>query len=105
MILVHKDVEQEYLDKGYIPVETTKLGNHWLCHPDDYCLRKMRGGKYCTMEKAHRGRCSSVTFYCDACGKQRRGQAHRQEFDINGDLLVQFCWMCVDGPYYRAPWE
>jgi hypothetical protein len=53
------------------------------------CGRALRGGRYCTMDHSHRGRCSSVTFCCDGCGKQRRGQPAAQ--DEGG----WYCFMCV----------
>lgn len=62
------------------------------------CWRKLRGGDYCRMDKGHKGRCSSVTFCCDACGKTRRGQPYGWGPDEGGPDAdphgLAFCFMC-----------
>lgn len=63
------------------------------------CERKLRGGDLCHMDKGHRGRCSSVTFECETCGKIRRGRPHATEVVRLGDGTVddvfEFCFMCA----------
>jgi hypothetical protein len=106
----------KYLEDGYIEVQRDsyfsekdqkKFHRLWLANPEDTCLRKMRGWKagnevqhgFCTMDKGHRGKCSTVTFYCDGCGKTRRGRPHR----VYDEEEVQFCFMCMEvdnGRYY-----
>lgn len=50
------------------------------------------------MEAEHRGRCASVTFDCDGCGKTRRGSPSSHSRIVLGDGTVddefQFCFMC-----------
>lgn len=50
------------------------------------------------MESEHRGRCASVTFDCDGCGKTRRGSPSSQSKVVLGDGTVDdvfdFCFMC-----------
>ena len=61
------------------------------------CGKPMRYGP-CEMKQGHRGRHTTVAFYCDGCGKTRRGQPHR-EYREEG---VAFCFMCyLDQPQYR----
>jgi len=56
----------------------------------------MRDGA-CSLDTGHRGRCSTVTHYCDLCGKRRRGASpHAQEVNpFDGCIEVQACWFCV----------
>lgn len=70
------------------------------------CERKMRDDKFmqgetCKMEKDHRGRCSCVTFYCEGCGKIRRGRPAGQSVVRLGDGSIDdsfdFCFLCVRG--------
>ena len=67
--------------------------------PERTHLRPMRGGGYCTMDKDHKGRCSSVTFQCEGCGKTRRGRPEATHQVKLGDGTVDdsfdFCFMCV----------
>ncbi len=59
------------------------------------CGKAMRDG-YCVMDPDHRGRHTTVGFYCDACGKVRRGQPVGQAVDTDGVVDVVFCWFCVN---------
>lgn len=59
------------------------------------CGRPLRTGP-CQMDEGHRGRHTTVAFYCDGCGKARRSQpvAHaRNPWD--GTAEASFCFMCV----------
>lgn len=51
------------------------------------------------MEPEHRGRCASVTFDCDGCGKTRRGSPSARRSIVLGDGTVdevfEFCFMCA----------
>jgi hypothetical protein len=94
-INIHESHLQSKLDKGYRIVEQFRNGRVEVAHPDDTCLREMRGNTFCLMDKDHRGRCSSVVFYCEACNKTRRGRYYQAAFDGNGEVDVVFCWFCV----------
>lgn len=65
--------------------------------PGGTCGRPLRGGRYCTMDHNHRGKCSSVTFNCDSCGKQRRGSPAYKDIDH------VVCFMCVADSEYGYP--
>ena len=85
----------EHLPRGTEPFDRIDFAD-----PDDTCLRPMRKWTapfahgtveqhgYCLMDKGHRGRCSTVVFYCDSCGKARRGNPSYS------DESVSLCWMC-----------
>jgi hypothetical protein len=51
------------------------------------------------MEADHRGRHSTVVFYCESCGKTRRGRPHAVSVvrlsDGSIDDEFGFCFMCV----------
>lgn len=68
--------------------------------PDEYyCHRQLRNGP-CTMRRNHRGRCSTVTFYCDVCGKIRRGTgiAIRQRISYDEtEHVADMCFLCQRG--------
>lgn len=110
--VVGEDTVTEYVEKGYLVVETTtgaylgeKYERVWLAHPDRTCLHPMRGWNadhrkqmgFCTMDAGHRGRHSTVTFFCDGCGLTRRGQPYRTDNEAG----VQFCWMCTGMPWVK----
>lgn len=63
------------------------------------CGRLLRGGHSCALDRDHRGRCSSVAFRCECCGKTRRGRPHAvQEFRLGDgtvDDVFEFCFMCI----------
>lgn len=62
----------------------------------EICERKMRTGS-CTMDKGHRGRCTTSSFVCDACGKSRRSQpAEQARNPWDGVIEAEFCWFCVN---------
>lgn len=59
------------------------------------CGKEMRTGN-CTMDADHRGRHTTVSFYCDGCGKVRRGTPvgqYRNPWD--GTTEAIFCFMCM----------
>ena len=61
-----------------------------------YCGRPMQDGS-CQLDPDHRGRHTTVAFYCDLCGQMRRGSAPAAQLrDINGDIDVEACWFCVN---------
>ena len=69
----------------------------------DVCGRSMRGGVVCVMDKDHKGRCSSVAWMCDGCGKMQRSAIAG-----NGADGEAYCFMCVRpasvfGQYEYAP--
>lgn len=106
-INVDETVAGEYVEKGYREVERYYYTNSAapivrisFADPESTCLREMRGWQapfryghktqhgYCLLDKGHKGRHSTVVFWCDACGKARRGEpAYRSE-----DVSV--CWFC-----------
>lgn len=65
-----------------------------------YCERQMRDG-LCVLDLNHRGRCTTVGFYCDGCGRMRRGQpaAHATQLMSDGyhEPVADICFMCVRG--------
>lgn len=52
------------------------------------CGHPMRDGP-CKMDEGHRGRHTTVAFYCDGCGKMRRGQP------VAADADVAICFFCM----------
>lgn len=60
----------------------------------EYCNREMRDGE-CALLADHRGRCTTVAFYCDSCGMMRRSRPVAQAKDPYGDPVADFCFMCV----------
>ncbi len=52
------------------------------------CGKSMRGGT-CDLYEGHNGRHTTVAFYCDVCGKMRRGQP------FGADEHIAFCWFCA----------
>lgn len=62
------------------------------------CNRPLRTGS-CQMDAGHRGRCSTVTFFCDGCGQTRRGYPYSAERNPHdGEVEVVFCFMCIRVP-------
>lgn len=59
------------------------------------CEELLRDG-YCVLDPDHRGRHTTVGFYCDACGKMRRGTPETMAHDADGVIDVVFCWFCVN---------
>jgi len=45
----------------------------------------------CLLEPGHRGRHATIVFYCDGCGRTRRGEPHVHDEDVS------FCFMCARG--------
>lgn len=109
---VHRSKVAELVQKeGYVWVPAQRWrhkrwSEDWaeLEHPDDTCLAVLRFD-FCRLDKGHRGRCSSVTFYCDGCNKHRRGAPASSPTDRDGSVLVNFCWFCVSVlDKERPPW-
>jgi len=67
------------------------------CHPDDACLHTVRGmpGYLCQLPPGHRGYHSCQVFYCDGCGKVRRGTPAARGED------VAMCFLCTRESAYR----
>ncbi len=65
-----------------------------------YCEREMLTGE-CELDLGHRGRCSTVVFYCDSCGKMRRGYPHQAITQLMSDgdreHVGDICFMCSRG--------
>ncbi len=62
----------------------------------DGCGELLRDG-YCVLDPEHRGRHTTVGFYCDLCGKMRRGSTPAAQLrDANGEVDVEACWFCVN---------
>lgn len=83
------------LDKGYVETKKDKFIDSdgyrvWLADPETTCLEKMRDG-LCLLDKGHRGRHSTVVFYCDGCSKARRSYPASQD-NVSG---VAFCFLCM----------
>lgn len=60
------------------------------------CNVILRGGFVCQLDADHKGRHTSVAFWCDSCQKYRRGTPARIECDGNGDPDVSLCWFCLN---------
>ncbi len=60
------------------------------------CSRPMRTGK-CALDSDHRGRHSTVAFYCEVCGKHRRGSMPHVVVGVmhDEDEAFQVCFMCA----------
>jgi hypothetical protein len=56
------------------------------------CGKPMRRGTACHLAPGHRGLCSTVAFWCDACSTLRRGRPYVVSGDF-GDLAV--CFLCL----------
>ena len=90
----------EYAEKlsgeGWVEVENSPKGII-MANPDETCLHEMRSGK-CLMDKDHRGRHSTIVFYCEGCGKVMRGTPHLIQQVKLGDGSIDdefgFCFMC-----------
>lgn len=67
------------------------------------CKHVLRTGK-CTLDAGHKGRHSSVTWICDACGKKRRGSVYAYSRDGEYENGLAFCFMCA-GPLRGAQQE
>ena len=60
------------------------------------CTEMLRDGG-CQLDPDHRGRHTTVAFYCDACGHMRRGSTPTAvAYDVNGVVDVVACWFCVN---------
>jgi hypothetical protein len=57
----------------------------------------MRDG-LCRMDPDHKGRHTTVAYYCDGCGQMRRSHPVAHYYDINGDIDASLCFMCVTVP-------
>ncbi len=58
------------------------------------CRKAMRDGS-CVLDYDHRGRHTTVGFFCDSCGMMRRGTWEAVAHDADGVVDVVFCWFCV----------
>jgi hypothetical protein len=68
---------------------TFEQDGHWY-RLEYTCGRQLRSKRRCTKDKGHRGRCCSVTFYCDHCGKAR--ESVPVAYGYEGE---KYCFMCV----------
>jgi hypothetical protein len=96
---VHRSkLEDAVQRRGYVWVRDTSNGMRCdVADPESTCLKPLELSVVpCVMDKGHEGRCSSVTFYCDGCGKRRRGRPHRTAYDPDGVPDAHFCFMCVE---------
>jgi hypothetical protein len=63
------------------------------------CGEEMRTGA-CVLDPGHPGRHTTVGFYCDLCGKMRRGQPHvitQLMADGYREPVAECCWLCREG--------
>lgn len=88
---------QRLKDKGWVAVETKNGWTEWV-DPNAICLHTLRTGP-CRMPKGHRGRHTTVVFFCDSCCKTRRGSPYRSNEDAD------FCFMCFIPPNNWGGWE
>jgi hypothetical protein len=94
-INTHRDNMQKYVDKGWVWVRDNLKDRVDMADPETTCLHPMEQKLPCLLDKGHRGRHSCVTFYCDGCGKKRRGNPHQSALDPDGVPDADFCFMCV----------
>lgn len=106
---VHSSNVPSLVRDGYVEIKRTQheyKGEVFervdMAHPSRTCLRVMQTKELCLMDKDHRGRCSSVVFFCDGCQKTRRGIPAGYAYDDNGDVDVVFCWFCQNVEVPRA---
>lgn len=71
----------------------------------DRCEQPMRDGT-CQMDAGHRGRHTTVAYYCDYCGKTRRSVETFFERQSDGydEPVADVCFMCkhdIDGSQRR----
>lgn len=60
------------------------------------CQQQLTTGQ-CTMDEGHRGRHTTVSFYCDSCGQTRRGRPVGQARNPWDDVVeAEFCFMCME---------
>lgn len=90
---VHESQREKLIARGFVQVGEERGWFHFV-NPEITCLREMRTGK-CLMDKGHRGRCSTVVFNCDCCGKTRRGRPHGESANpADGVVEIVWCFMC-----------
>ena len=60
------------------------------------CNEMMRTGT-CALDPGHRGRHASVVFYCEVCGKHRRGAEPHTVVGVmhDEDEAFNVCFMCA----------
>jgi len=63
---------------------------------DHDCGYSMQDGP-CHLDLDHPGRHTTIAYYCDSCGRMRRSRPVTVLVDANGDIDVEFCFMCVGG--------
>lgn len=95
MMNVHESRLDGYLARGMVVVRPGGTERVWVADPARTCLHRLRGG-LCEGDLGHRGRHSTVWYWCDACGRSRRGQPYRVQVDANGEPDVEFCFMCCE---------
>lgn len=64
------------------------------------CGRPMRSGRFCNMDFGHKGRCCSVAWECDGCGKKRRSHPSSTHPEAGW-----YCFMCADRRIVGDWWE
>jgi hypothetical protein len=111
-------VDHYHLTKTLTGVGKTEFDRFDLADPATTCLRPMRGWNsthqvhdhydrnvgtrehvhhgFCLLDKDHKGRHSTVVFYCDGCERTLRGEAHASHRDEG----VAFCYLCSTGVRY-----
>ncbi len=96
---VHRTKLEDVVQRrGYVWIRDTSQGQRCdVADPDSTCLKPLERSQIpCTMDAGHRGKCSSITFYCEICGKRRRSQPYRTAYDPDGVPDAHFCYMCVE---------
>jgi hypothetical protein len=59
------------------------------------CPFQLRTGP-CQLNEDHRGRHTTVAYYCDSCGQMRRSRPVAQALNPwDGVVEATFCFMCV----------
>lgn len=67
---------------------------------EEKCGEPLRDGP-CTLDPGHRGRHTTVSFFCDLCGKRRRGSAPYTVItqlmsDGYREPMADVCFMCAE---------
>lgn len=71
------------------------------------CETVLRTGR-CEMDGGHRGRHTTVAFFCDECQKMRRGRPYthggQRMSDGTFEVAADFCWFCIEVKYGPRGW-
>lgn len=85
---------QGYVLVGWAPDWANPLVE--MAKPESTCCRPMTTGR-CVLKLGHRGRHSTIGFYCDGHGRMVRGTPAQTLYNGDGVPDVTLCFLCVRG--------